>query len=211
MDTSRSKLRQFEKYVCNVFALPDLLAKLTDQRRDPKISTFDVVNSLFHTAVLRIPSINALEGDLKEGDFQKLIGRQPMQDVSCFAWTLAISLLTGNVGLDRNSGTEASAAPAARPYSAQAQPPPQQDQAQAQQMQLPEVNLTPDGLDELLAPIALYPDPVLAVMLQAAVNPQEVMDGGNWLALDQNQNLKEAALGQASSKAGFTHYPPLWT
>ena len=30
------------------------------------------------------------------------------------------------------------------------------------------------------------------------------MDGGNWLALAQNQNLKEAALGQASQKAGFT-------
>ena len=60
METSRSKLRQFEKYVRNVFALPDLLANLTDKRRDPKISTFDVVNSLFHTAVLRIPSINAL-------------------------------------------------------------------------------------------------------------------------------------------------------
>jgi hypothetical protein len=53
METSRSKLRQFEKYVRNVFALPDLLANLTDKRRDPKISTFDVVNSLFHTAVLQ--------------------------------------------------------------------------------------------------------------------------------------------------------------
>lgn len=81
-------------------------------------------------------------------------------------------------------------------------------------MQLPEVNLTADGLDELLAPIALYPDPVLAVMLQAAVDPQEVMDGGNWLVLDQNKNLQGAALDQASSKAGFTpvmqallHYP----
>jgi hypothetical protein len=85
LDTSRSKLRQFEKYACNVFALPDLLANLTDKRRDPKIPTFDVVNSLFHTAVLRIPSINALEGDLKESDFQKLIGRHPTQDVKAFS------------------------------------------------------------------------------------------------------------------------------
>src|SRR5271169_4851034 len=83
-----------------------------------------------------------------------------------------------------------------------------------QQVDLPDVNLTPAGLDELMAPIALYPDPVLAVMLQAAVDPQQVMDGGNWLTLDQNHNLKEAALDQASSKAGFTpvmqallHYP----
>jgi hypothetical protein len=89
----------------------------------------------------------------------------------------------------------------------------QVDQSQ-QQIQLPELNLTPAGLDELLAPVALYPDPVLAVMMQSAVNPQEVMDGGNWLALDQNQGLKDAALDQASQKAGFTpvmqallHYP----
>jgi hypothetical protein len=89
------------------------------------------------------------------------------------------------------------------------------EQAQGQSpVQLPEINLTADGLDELLAPVALYPDPVLAVLLQASVIPQEVMDGGNWLALDQNQNLKEAALDQASKQAGFTpvmqallHYP----
>jgi hypothetical protein len=88
-----------------------------------------------------------------------------------------------------------------------------QDQVQ-KPAELPEVNLTADGLDELLAPVALYPDPVLAVLLQASVIPQEVMDGGNWLALDENQNLKEAALDQASKKAGFTpvmqallHYP----
>jgi hypothetical protein len=82
---SDRKLHQFEKYVCNVFALPDLLNGLTDSRRSPEIPTFDVVNSLFHTAVLRIPSINALEGDLKESDFQKLIGRRPTQDVKAFS------------------------------------------------------------------------------------------------------------------------------
>src|SRR6266446_8427856 len=85
MLNSRSKLHQFEKYACNVFALPDLLASLTDERRAPEIATFDVVNSLFHTALLRIPSINALEGDLKESDFQKLMGRSPTQDVKAFS------------------------------------------------------------------------------------------------------------------------------
>ncbi|HEY1470804.1 MAG TPA: DUF3300 domain-containing protein [Candidatus Acidoferrum sp.] len=72
------------------------------------------------------------------------------------------------------------------------------------QTQLPEVSLTADGLDELLAPIALYPDPVLAIMLQASVNPQEVMDGGNWLTVGDNDKLKEAALDEATKKAGFT-------
>jgi len=109
---------------------------------------------------------------------------------------------------DQGSAQQASTAS----YSNPQQP---ADQSQGQQpAQLPDVNLTPAGLDELLAPIALYPDPVVAVMLQAAVDPQQVMDGGNWLALDQNQNLKEAALDQASKAAGFTpvmqallHYP----
>lgn len=90
---SSSKLHQFEKYVCNVFALPDLLASLTDTRRSPGISTFDVVNSLFHTAVLRIPSINALEGDLKESDFQKLIGRNPTQDLKAFSADVVANVL----------------------------------------------------------------------------------------------------------------------
>jgi hypothetical protein len=90
---SRGKLHQFEKYACNVFALPDLLASLTDARRAPEVSTFDVVNSLFHTALLRIPSINALEGDLKESDFQKLIGRSPTPDVKAFSADVVANVL----------------------------------------------------------------------------------------------------------------------
>jgi Protein of unknown function (DUF3300) len=112
---------------------------------------------------------------------------------------------TNTASQDTSSGQQTSAAP-----SGQTSP---QGQEQTQ-VQLPEVNLSADGLDELLAPVALYPDPVLAVLLQASVIPQEVMDGGNWLALDENQNLKEAALDVASKKAGFTpvmqallHYP----
>jgi hypothetical protein len=35
-------------------------------------------------------------------------------------------------------------------------------------MELPEVDLTPQGLEELLAPVALYPDPVLAIMALSA-------------------------------------------
>src|SRR5437773_38445 len=93
IDGSRSKLHQFEKYVSNVCALPGLLASLVDTRRTPKIPTFDVVNSLFHTAVLRIPSINALEGDLKEEDFQKLIGRHPTPDVKAFSADVVANVL----------------------------------------------------------------------------------------------------------------------
>jgi hypothetical protein len=90
---SRGKFQQFVKYACNVFALPDLLAGLTDSRRAPEIPTFDVVNSLFHTALLRIPSINALEGDLKESDFQKLIGRDSTPDVKAFSADVVANVL----------------------------------------------------------------------------------------------------------------------
>jgi hypothetical protein len=137
-----------------------------------------------------------------------------------FAWLSTFSLLIGPIGLEGcgskgNEGApvvqQAAAAPAAN-QQASGQAPPAPDQAPP--IELPDVNLTPAGLDEILAPIALYPDPVLAVMLQASVDPQQVMDGGNWLALDQNQSLKEAALDQASKNAGFTpvmqallHYP----
>ena len=93
IDASRGKLHQFEKYVCNVFGLPDLLASLVDTRRAPEVPTFDVVNSLFHAAVLRIPSINALEGDLKDSDFQKLIGRPPTPEVKAFSADVVANVL----------------------------------------------------------------------------------------------------------------------
>jgi hypothetical protein len=85
MDDSRSKRGQFEKYVCNVFGLADLFASLVDTRRAPKIPTFDVVTRSSHIAVRRIPSINPLEGGLKEADSQKLIGRHPRTDVKAFS------------------------------------------------------------------------------------------------------------------------------
>jgi hypothetical protein len=141
---------------------------------------------------------------------------------------MSFLLLSGTSELLGRATKEATTAPVLQqqPTNTSAQDPaaqqspaaPEAQTAQPNQgqppVQLPEVNLTADGLDELLAPVALYPDPVLAVLLQASVDPQEVMDGGNWLALDQNQNLKEAALDEASQKAGFTpvmqallHYP----
>jgi len=82
---SRRKLHQFLKYTSTVFAIPQVLGDFTDGRREPDYPTFDVVNSLFQAAVLRLPSINALEGDLKEADFQQLIGRKPKQDVKAFS------------------------------------------------------------------------------------------------------------------------------
>ncbi len=82
---SRRKLHQFEKYATHVYGLPRLLGSFRDGRRDPKYATFEVVNALFHAALLRRPSINAAEGDLKQEDFQKLIGRKPEPGVKAFS------------------------------------------------------------------------------------------------------------------------------
>ena len=60
---------------------------------------------------------------------------------------------------------------------------------------------TPEALDELVAPIALYPDQLVGQILAASVNAQEVLDAGNWLL--QNENLTGAPLDTAAQKAGF--------
>ncbi|MFZ0643146.1 MAG: DUF3300 domain-containing protein [Candidatus Acidiferrales bacterium] len=60
---------------------------------------------------------------------------------------------------------------------------------------------TPEQLDKLLAPIALYPDALLMQVLAASVNTQEVLDGGNWLL--QNKTLQGDQLDVASKAAGF--------
>lgn len=90
-----SKLLQFERYVTKVFSLPKLLGGFTDSRKDPDIPTFDVVASLFHAGLLRIPSINALEGDLKEADFQQLIGLKAKQGVKAFSADVIGDVLDG--------------------------------------------------------------------------------------------------------------------
>jgi predicted small lipoprotein YifL len=64
---------------------------------------------------------------------------------------------------------------------------------------------TPEALEELLAPVALYPDPVLSQVLIASTNPQEVLDAGNWLL--QNTSLEGKALDEAAATVGFT--PPV--
>jgi hypothetical protein len=60
----------------------------------------------------------------------------------------------------------------------------------------------PEALEDLLAPIALYPDEVIGHILVATTNPQEVLDAGNWRT--KNQNLDTTALDAAAKRAGFT-------
>src|ERR1700728_492342 len=60
---------------------------------------------------------------------------------------------------------------------------------------------TPQQLDQLLAPIALYPDSLLAQITTASTNPQEILDFDNWLAQNHNSTLSQ--LTAAAEQQGF--------
>jgi Protein of unknown function (DUF3300) len=60
---------------------------------------------------------------------------------------------------------------------------------------------TPQQLDQLLAPIALYPDSLLAQITTASTNPQEILDVQKWLG--QNSNLTVSQLTAAAQQQGF--------
>src|SRR5262245_45542533 len=68
-----------------------------------------------------------------------------------------------------------------------------QQAAPAQQATIPA-----DQLDSLVAPIALYPDPLLAQTLAASTYPLEIMQLQQWLA--QNPGLKDKALADAVAR-----------
>src|SRR4051812_20283959 len=60
-----------------------------------------------------------------------------------------------------------------------------------------EDRLTQPQLEQLLAPIALYPDALLAQMLMAATYPLEVVQAQRWLGRGSNASLQGDALAQA--------------
>jgi hypothetical protein len=67
--------------------------------------------------------------------------------------------------------------------------------AGAQQLPAPGQTLSADQLDDLVAPIALYPDPLISQILVAATYPLEIVEANQWL--QHNPNLTGAALTEA--------------
>jgi hypothetical protein len=61
-----------------------------------------------------------------------------------------------------------------------------------------EKNFPPGQLDSLVAPIALYPDPLLAQTLAAATYPLEIVQLQQWL--EKNKHLKDKELVDAVAK-----------
>jgi hypothetical protein len=61
--------------------------------------------------------------------------------------------------------------------------------------------LSPEELDSLVAPIALYPDPLLSQTLVASTYPLEVIQLKQWL--EKNSGLKEKELAEAVKKQNW--------
>src|SRR5580693_4336857 len=60
------------------------------------------------------------------------------------------------------------------------------------------IKLSPEQLDSLVAPIALYPDPLVAQVLAASTYPLEIVLLQRWL--ETNKNLKDKQLVDAVAK-----------
>lgn len=81
-----------------------------------------------------------------------------------------------------------------QPLGAQTQPEPP-PAAQADQPPPPVVTQSAEQLQQLVAPIALYPDALVAQILAAATYPTQIVEADRWM--QQHSNLKGQELGQA--------------
>src|SRR5260370_39984015 len=61
--------------------------------------------------------------------------------------------------------------------------------------------ISDDQLDSLVAPIALYPDPLLGQTLAASTYPLEIIQLQQWM--ERNKNLKDQALADAVTKQNW--------
>ncbi len=66
------------------------------------------------------------------------------------------------------------------------------------QDEAPAAKIPAEQLDSLVAPIALYPDPLLSQVLVASTYPLEIVQLQQWL--EKNKNLKDKALADAVKK-----------
>ena len=96
----------------------------------------------------------------------------------------------------------------APPNQEQAAPPYQEQEAPPYQEQAapPSELFSADQLDNLLAPIALYPDPLLAQVLLASTFVDQIDEASRWLRANNDPNGIDNAPWDVSVKA-VAHYP----
>ena len=105
--------------------------------------------------------------------------------LSCRSVLLALSIMVASLA----------GAAAQQPAATPPQPPTSPTEQTEQPL------LKPEQLEALVAPIALYPDALLANMLAAATYPLEVVEADRFVK--ENKNLKGDALATEVSKKGW--------
>ncbi len=110
---------------------------------------------------------------------------QVLISMAAFLWVSGNMMVAGQ-GLPgpQSSGPQASGPQASGPQA----PPPGE-------------TLSPDQLDGLVAPIALYPDPLLTQILVASTYPLELVQAWQWL--QRNPGLTGPALAQAAQEQNW--------
>ncbi len=70
---------------------------------------------------------------------------------------------------------------------------------------------TPEQLDQLTAPIALYPDPLVAQILMAATYPLEIVEADRWLQQPANAVLGGGQLAAALAQQRWDPASSRWS
>jgi hypothetical protein len=77
------------------------------------------------------------------------------------------------------------------------QPPPQQPPPQGSGQSAPSQDFKQEELDQMLAPIALYPDALVTQVLMASTYPLDIVEAARWRSQPANKDLKGDALQNA--------------
>ena len=98
---------------------------------------------------------------------------------------------------------------AAAPLAAQDQPgsiPAADADAEVDQVELA---LEPDEIDALVAPVVLYPDPLLALVLQASISPLDLVEAERFLLRREQDAMLEPDPDWDPSVVGLLNYPQI--
>src|SRR6516165_9079322 len=118
------------------------------------------------------------------------MNKKTLSVILSFGMTLATCPLEG-CGKERNTSAQ----------TASTQAPQGSQQASQQAPATTEATPTPDQLYQLVAPIALFPDNLVAQVLAASTYPDQVTAAHNWI--QQNSNLKGDQLMQAVNQQSW--------
>ena len=129
--------------------------------------------------------------------------RVPGTNHSVLVIVLTVAVGFGGALAHRAAAQASKPAPAPQSVTAPAAQKATPAQAQNQAPKIP-----PDQLDSLVAPIALYPDPLLAQVLAASTYPLEIVQLQQWIT--KNPGLKDKALADAVGKQAWDRACSPW-